>query len=66
MNGDMLFMFGLLLVTIILFVSDRVRLDVVAVLVILVLTTGIAYMLIVGRRLLTDRVAGYRPFARGA
>ena len=37
MNGDMLFVFGLLLVTIILFVSDRVRLDVVAVLVILVL-----------------------------
>ena len=37
MNGDMLFVFGLLLVTIILFVSDRVRLDVVAVSVILVL-----------------------------
>ena len=37
MSGDMLFVFGLLLVTIILFVSDRVRLDVVAVSVILVL-----------------------------
>jgi len=37
MNGDMLFVFGLLLVTVILFVSDRVRLDVVAVSVILVL-----------------------------
>jgi len=36
-SGDMLFVFGLLLITIILFVSDRVRLDVVAVLVILVL-----------------------------
>jgi di/tricarboxylate transporter len=32
-----LFVFGLLLVTIILFVSDRLRLDVVAVLAILVL-----------------------------
>ncbi len=28
MNGDMLFVFGLLLITVILFVSDRVRLDV--------------------------------------
>jgi di/tricarboxylate transporter len=37
MNGDMLFVFGLLLVTVLLFVSDRVRLDVVAVSVILVL-----------------------------
>jgi len=37
MNGDMLFVFGLLLVTVILFVSDRVRLDVVAVAVILAL-----------------------------
>jgi di/tricarboxylate transporter len=37
MSGDMLFVFGLLLVTIILFVSDRVRLDIVAVSVILVL-----------------------------
>ena len=37
MSGDMLFVFGLLLVTIILFVSDRVRLDVVALSVILVL-----------------------------
>ena len=37
MSGDMLFVFGLLLVTVILFVSDRVRLDVVAMSVILVL-----------------------------
>jgi len=37
MSADMLFVFGLLLVTVILFVSDRVRLDVVAVSVILVL-----------------------------
>ena len=37
MTGETLFVFGLLFVTIILFVSDRLRLDVVAVLVILVL-----------------------------
>ena len=37
MTGETLFVFGLLLVTIILFVSDRLRLDVVAMLVILVL-----------------------------
>ena len=37
MTGETLFVFGLLLVTIILFVSDRLRLDVVAVLVILAL-----------------------------
>jgi di/tricarboxylate transporter len=37
MTGETLFVFGLLLVTIILFVSDRLRLDVIAVLVILVL-----------------------------
>ncbi len=30
MSGDMLFVFSLLLITVILFVSDRVRLDVVA------------------------------------
>ena len=36
-NGDMLLTFGLLLITIVLFVSDRVRLDVVALAVILVL-----------------------------
>jgi hypothetical protein len=34
MNGDMLFVFGLLLVTVILFVSDRGRLNVVTMLVI--------------------------------
>ena len=37
MNGEMLFVFGLLLITIILFVTDKVRLDVVAVGVILIL-----------------------------
>jgi di/tricarboxylate transporter len=37
MSGDIMFVFGLLLVIIILFVSDRVRLDVVAVAAILVL-----------------------------
>lgn len=37
MPGDMLFVFGLLAVTIVLFVSDRVRLDVVALLVIITL-----------------------------
>ncbi|HHJ16849.1 MAG TPA: TRAP transporter large permease subunit [Gammaproteobacteria bacterium] len=37
MSGDTLFVFGLLLVTVLLFVSDRVRLDVVALAVILVL-----------------------------
>ena len=37
MTGETLFACGLLLVTIILFVSDRLRLDVVAMLVILVL-----------------------------
>jgi len=36
-NADMLFVFGLLLVTIILFASDRVRLDITAVAAILVL-----------------------------
>ena len=37
MTGETLFVFGLLLVTIILFVSDRLRLDVVAMLVIVAL-----------------------------
>ena len=37
MTGETLFVFGLLFVTIILFISDRLRLDVVAVLVILAL-----------------------------
>ena len=37
MRGETLFVFGLLLVTIVLFVSDRLRLDVVAIMVILAL-----------------------------
>lgn len=40
MNSEMLFVFALLLVTIGLFVSDRVRLDVVAISVILILMLG--------------------------
>ena len=38
MTGEMLFVFGILSVTVVLFASDRVRLDVVAVLVILALS----------------------------
>jgi hypothetical protein len=40
MAGDTRFVFGLLLVTMVLFVSDRVRPDVIALLVILVLMAG--------------------------
>lgn len=40
MTGEMLFVFGILLATVVLFATDRVRLDIVAILVILALSIG--------------------------
>ena len=66
MTGETLFVFGLLLVTIILFVSDRLRLDVVAMLVILVLMlSGLAIAWRSIGRLRRSSGVTHRRFVRG-